>query len=323
MLNFVRSISLVIAATVAAPAAFADTYPSRPIRWVVPYAAGGGSDALARMIAPELSKRLGVPLVIENKPGAASAIAASEVARSAPDGYTILNADIGTLVYNPALFKKLSYDPAKDFRPVSLLIRLPTILVIGPGAPAKSVKELFEIVKAQPGKISYGSAGPGSPHAMAMELVKARVGLDMVHVPYRGGALSLQDVSAGQIPMTMTDFAGGGGMISSGKVTPLAVATPKRMAQLPDVPTFEELGYPGIHAGVFTGIVVPAGTPDDVVARLQKALQETVAEPDVRKRLIDTGHEPIGGTAAQFADVLKQETTVWHKLIKDLNISLD
>jgi tripartite-type tricarboxylate transporter receptor subunit TctC len=317
-----RALLLVVFAAVSS-AAVAETYPNRPIRWIVPYAAGGGSDALARMIQPELSKRLGVPLVIENKPGAASAIAASEVARSAPDGYTILNADIGTLVYNPALFKKLSYDPSKDFRPVSLLIRLPTILVVGPGTQATSVKELFDTVKAQPGKISYGSAGAGSPHAMAMELVKAKVGLDMIHVPYRGGALSLQDVASGQIPMTMTDFAGGGGMITSGKVRPLAVATPKRMEQLPNVPTFDELGYPGIHAGLFTGIVVPAGTPDDIVARLQKALQESVAEPSVRNRLIETGHEPIGSTAEQFSVVLGQETATWHKLIKDLNISLD
>jgi len=321
--TFAHALLLVLFSTLTTVASADPTYPNRAIRWVVPYPAGGGSDALARMIMPELSKRLGVPVVIENKPGAASAIAASEVARSAPDGYTILNADVGTLVYNPALFKKLSYDPAKDFRPVSLLIRLPTILVIGPGSPANSVKELFELVKAQPGKISYGSAGPGSPHAMAMELLKAKVGLDMVHVPYRGGALSLQDVASGQIPMTMTDFAGGGGMIKSGKVRPLAVATAKRMEQLPDVPTFEELGYPGIHAAVFTGIVVPAATPNDIVLKLQKGLQEAVAEPSVRARLVETGHEPIGGTAEQFAAFLQQETPSWHKLIKDLNLSLD
>jgi len=208
--------------------ASADNYPSRPIRWLVPYAAGGGSDTLARMIAPEMSKRLGQSIVIENKPGAASAIAAAEVARSAPDGYTIFSADNGTLVYNPALYKKLAYAP-KDFRPVSLIARSPLILVVGPESKAQSVKELFEQIKSQPGKISHASAGPGSPHAMAMELVKARVGLDMVHVPYRGGAPALQDVAAGQIPMTMTDFSSAAGMIATGKIRALAFANDKRM----------------------------------------------------------------------------------------------
>lgn len=301
----------------------AQSYPDRPIRWVVPYAAGGGSDTVARIVAPELSKRLGQPIVIENKPGAASAIAAAEVARSSPDGYTIFSADNGTLVYNPALYKKLAYDPSKDFRPVSLLARSPTILVVGPGSNAQSVKELFEFVKSQPGKISYASAGPGSPHAMAMELVKVTAGLDMIHVPYRGGALSLQDVAAGQVPMTMTDFGGGGAMINGGKVRPLAIANSSRMAQLPNVPTFEELGYPGILAEAFVGIVVPAATKDEIVSKLEAAIRESVNEPNVRKRLIETGQEPVGGTAAQFTAVLDREVPRWHKLIKDLNISLD
>jgi tripartite-type tricarboxylate transporter receptor subunit TctC len=303
--------------------ASADTnYPNRTIRWLVPYAAGGGSDTLARMIAPEMSKRLGQSIVVENKPGAASAIAAAEVARSAPDGYTIFSADNGTLVYNPALYKKLAYAP-KDFRPVSLIARSPLILVVGPESKAQSVKELFDLIKSQPGKISHASAGPGSPHAMAMELVKARVGLDMVHVPYRGGAPALQDVAAGQIPMTMTDFSSAAGMIATGKIRALAFANDKRMDQLPNLPTFDELGYPGIYAEAFAGVVVPAGTPDDVVAKLEKAVQESVNDPAIKKRLIEIGQEPVGGTAAQFTAVLDREVPRWHKLIKELNMSLD
>lgn len=321
MRAFIRLAALMLVAATAIPAAAQD-YPNRPIRWLIPYAAGGGSDTLARMIAPEMSKRLGQPIVIENKPGAASAVAAAEVARSAPDGYTIFSADNGTMVYNPALYKKLAYDP-KEFRPVSMLARSPTILVVGPSTKASSVKELVASVKSQPGKISYASAGPGSPHAMAMELVKATMGLDMVHVPYRGGALSIQDVAAGQVPMCMTDFSSGSGMIASGKVRALAVANPKRMPQLPDVPTFDELGFKGIYAEAFAGVVVPAGTPADVVAKLQKSVQEAVAEPSIQKRLFDVGQEPVGGTAEQFANVLNTETVRWHKLIKDLNISLD
>lgn len=308
---------------IALGAAHADTYPSRTIRWIIPYAAGGGSDALARVILPALARELGQSVVIENKPGAASAIAATEVARSAPDGYTIFSADNGTLVYNPALFKKLSYDPQKDFAPVSLMGRLPTILVAGPATQAKDVKELVQLVKSQPGKVSYASAGTGSPHAMAMELLKNKAGLDMIHVPYRGGALSLQDVSAGQVPMTMTDYAGGGGLIRSGKVRPLAVANAKRLPQLPDVPTFDELGIKDVYAEAFAGIVVPAQTPPDVVARLGQAVRNAVHDPETHRKLVDIGYEPVGGTPQQFSAVLQQEIPRWHKLIRDLNISLD
>jgi tripartite-type tricarboxylate transporter receptor subunit TctC len=304
-------------------AAAAQGYPNRPVRWIIPYAAGGGSDALARMIAPALSRELGQPVVIENKPGAASAIAATEVARSAPDGYTIFSADNGTLVYNPALYRKLPYNPARDFAPVSLMGRLPTILVAGPASPAKDLKELVQMVKAQPGKLSYASAGTGSPHAMAMELFKKEAGLDMIHVPYRGGALSLQDVAGGQVPITMTDYAGGGGLIRGGKVRPLAVANAKRIPQLPDVPTFAELGYPNVLAEAFAGIVVPKRTPPEVIAKLQAAVQAAVNDPVVKAKLVDIGYEPVGNTPQQFAAVLQQEVPRWHKLIHDLHISLD
>ncbi|MBO9513962.1 MAG: tripartite tricarboxylate transporter substrate binding protein [Variovorax sp.] len=307
----------------AADAAFAQSYPSRPVRWIVPYAAGGGADALARVIMPALSRELGQPVVIENKPGAASAIAAVEVAHAAPDGYTIFSADNGTLIYNPALYKKLPYDPAKDFAPVSLLGRLPTILVAGPASSAKDVKDVVQLAKAEPGKHSFASAGTGSPHAMAMELFRTQAGIDMIHVPYRGGALSLQDVAAGQVPITMTDFAGGGGMIKSGKVRALAVANATRLPQLPDVPTFAELGYKDVLAEAFGGLVVPARTPPAVIARLQDAAQKAVADPEVHKKLIDIGYEPVGGTAQQFQAMLQKDIPRWHKLIRDLNISLD
>ena len=323
MIRMLRSAVLGLGLLALVGAAAAQTYPNRPVRWIIPYAAGGGSDALARMIAPALSRELGQPVVIENKPGAASAIAASEVARSAPDGYTIFSADNGTLVYNPALYKKLSYDPAKDFAPVSLMGRLPTILVAGPASPAKDLKELVQIVKAEAGKMSYASAGTGSPHAMAMELFKKEAGLDMIHVPYRGGALSLQDVAAGQVPITMTDYAGGGGLIRGGKVRPLAVANAKRIPQLPDVPTFAELGYKNVLAEAFAGIVVPARTPPEVIARLQAAVQAAVHDPVVNAKLIGIGYEPVGNTPQQFAAVLQQEIARWHKLIRELNISLD
>ena len=322
-LNHWMAVAVAGLALTLASAGSAQTWPTRPLRWVVPYAAGGGADALARLVAPGLARELGQPVVIENKPGAASSIAASEVARSAADGYTFLSADPGTLVYNPALFKKLSYDPARDFAPVSLLGRLPTILVVGPASSARDAKDLIQQVKAANGKMSYASAGTGSPHAMAMELVKRSAGLNMIHVPYRGGALSLQDVVAGQVPMTMTDYAGGGAMIRSGAVRALAVANATRIPQLPDVPTFGELGYPDVLAEAYGAIVVPARTPADVIARLQAALSSVVNSPEVRQKLIEIGYEPVGGTPAQLTAMLNNDIPRWHKLIKELNISLD
>jgi tripartite-type tricarboxylate transporter receptor subunit TctC len=310
-------------AAIVASAAAQGAYPNRTIRWIVPYNAGGGADALARVIAPALSKELGQSVVIDNKPGAAGVIGAAEAARAAPDGYTIFSGDNGTLIYNPALFKKLQYDPAKDFAPVSLMGRLPTILVAGPAATAKDVKELVQQVKAAPGKMSFASAGTGSPHAMAMELFRKEAGLDMIHVPYRGGALSLQDVAAGQVPVTMTDYAGGGGMIKSGKVRALAVANAKRLPQLPDVPTFAELGYPQVLAEAFGALVVPARTPPEVVAKLQAAIQAAVHDPAVKAKLVDIGYEPVGGTAQQLSAMLAQDIPRWHKLIRELNITLD
>jgi tripartite-type tricarboxylate transporter receptor subunit TctC len=297
-------------------------YPQRPIKWIVPYAAGGGADTLARLIEPEMTKRLGQPIFIENKPGAASSIAAVEVARSSPDGYTIFSADNGTLIYNPALYKKLPYTLAQ-FLPVAMLARSPSILVVSPSSGLHTLQELVDRVKREPGKISYASSGPGSPHAMAMELLKAKVGLDMIHVPYRGGALSIQDVAAGQVPIAMTDFSSGSGLISAGKLRALAVANPKRMPQLAEVPTFDELGFPGIYAEAFGGIVVPAGTPAEIVTTLQRAIAGALNETRVKARLFDLGQEPVGGDSQQFSAVLNEETARWHKLIKELNISLD
>ena len=323
MKKIARAAAVALLATAAAGVALAQAYPNRTVRWIIPYAAGGGSDALARVIQPALSRELGQPVVIENKPGAASAIAAAEVARSAPDGYTIFSADNGTLVYNPALYKKLSYDPQKDFAPVSLMGRLPTILVAGPATPAKDLKEVVAQAKAANGSFSYASAGTGSPHAMAMELFKTQAGLNMIHLPYRGGALSLGDVAAGQVPITMTDFAGGGGLIKGGKVRPLAVANATRLPQLPDVPTFGELGYKEVLAEAFAGIVVPARTPPEVIARLQQAVAAAVRDPQVHAKLVEIGYEPVGGTPQQFTAVLQKEIPRWHKLIRELNISLD
>ncbi|AGW93790.1 MULTISPECIES: Bug family tripartite tricarboxylate transporter substrate binding protein [Cupriavidus] len=307
----------------AIPAYAADTYPAKPIRWIVPYAAGGGSDFLARTISQGLSTKVGQPVVVDNKPGGNTAIGAAETARSAADGYTVLSADNGTLVFNPVLYKTLSYNPAKDLAPVTLLGRFPMILVVGATSPVKNAKEFIAQAKTTQGGINYGSAGAGSPHHLAMELLKVEAGLPMTHAPYRGAAPALSDVAAGQVAAMMVDYAAGAGFIKGGKVRPLAVANATRLPQLPDVPTFAELGFPRVEAAALVGMVVPASTPPEVVNTLNKDVVAAIREPAVNKRLVDFGVEPVGNTPAQFSELLRTESVRWSKLIRDLKITLD
>ena len=316
--------SCLIAIPLVAPfAAQAQAWPSKPVRWLVPYPAGGGSDFLARTIGQQLSAQIGQPVLVDNKPGGNTAIAASDLVRSAPDGYTVLSADNGTLVFNPVLYKSLSYSPTKDLAPVTLMGRFPMILVVSPSVTAKDAKEFIAQAKAKADGINYASAGAGSPHHLAMELLKTEAGLKMIHAPYRGAAPALADVAGGQVPAMMVDLAAGAGFIKGGKVRPLAVASAKRLPQLPDVPTFAELGFKNVEAAALVGMVVPAATPADVVAALNKQVVAAIHAPDVHKKLIDFGVEPVGNTPAQFAELLKSESTRWHKLIRELNITLD
>ena len=304
-------------------AAQAQAWPSKPMRWLVPYPAGGGSDFLARTIGQQLSSQIGQPVLVDNKPGGNTAIAAADLVRSAPDGHTVLSADNGTLVFNPVLYKTLSYSPTKDLAPVTLMGRFPMILVVSPSVKAKDAKEFIAQVQASAYGVNYASAGAGSPHHLAMELLRTEAGLNMTHAPYRGAAPALADVAGGQVPAMMVDMAAGAGFIKGGKVRPLAVANAKRLPQLPDVPTFAELGFKNVEAAALVGMVVPAATPSEVVAALNKQVVAAINAPDVHKKLVDFGVEPVGNTPAQFVELLKSESTRWHKLIRDLNITLD
>lgn len=321
------SIRCLVVALLALPVlsspALADAYPTKPIRWIVPYAAGGGSDFLARTIGQGLSTKVGQPVVVDNKPGGNTAIGASETARAPADGYTVLLADNGTLVFNPALYKTLSYNPTKDLAPVTLLGRFPMILVVGPGTQAKTAQEFIAQAKASPGGLNYASAGAGSPHHLAMELIKVEAGLTLTHAPYRGAAPALADVAAGQVPAMMVDYAAGAGFIKGGKVRPLAVANATRLPQLPDVPTFAELGYKNVEAAALAGMAVPAATPPDVIAVLNKQVVAAIQDAGINKRLVDFGVEPVGNSPAQFNDLLRAETARWTRLIRELKISLD
>lgn len=301
----------------------AQSYPAKPIRWVVPYPAGGGSDFLARTIGQQLSHQINQSVLVDNKPGGNTAIAASEVARSTPDGYTILSADNGTMVFNSALYARLSYNPEKDLVPVTLMGKFPMILVVGPNSEFKTAKEFIAKAKASPGRINYGSAGAGSPHHLAMELLKVNAGLHMVHIPYRGAAPALTDLAGGQVGAMMVDLAAGAGFLKGGKVRPLAVANATRLPQLPDVPTFAELGFKGVEAAAQVGLVAPAGTPADVVASLQRQVAAAIQQPAIRQKLIDFGIEPVANTPQQYADLNRVEVARWHKLIRDQKISLD
>ena len=307
----------------AASTAMAQTYPSKPIRWLVPYPAGGGSDFLARTIGQQLSTQTGQTVIVDNKPGANTAVAAAETARAPADGYTVLSADNGTMVFNPVLYKSLAYSPTKDLAPVTLMGRFPMILVVNPESGIADAKTFIDKAKASSVGINYASAGAGSPHHLAMELLKVETGLRLVHVPYRGAAPALADVVSGQVPAMMVDLAAGASFIKSGKVKPLAVANAVRLPQLPDVPTFAELGYKHVEAAALVGLVVPSATPPDTIAALNKQIVSAIREPGVNKKLQEFGVEPVGSTPAEFAELLKSETARWQKLIRDLGITLD
>lgn len=322
LLKSIALAALVAAPLFTSPAAHA-AYPEQPIRWLVPYAAGGGSDFLARTISNALGPIMGQSVVVENKPGGNTAIAAAETARAKPDGYTVLSADNGTLVFNPALYSNLSYDPAKDLAPVTLLGRFPMILVADPNSGLNSVKDVIERAKDSQHGMNYASAGAGSPHHLAMELFKHELKLDkMTHIPYKGAAPSLTDVAGGQVPVMMVDLAAGAGFIKSGKVKPLAVAHPERLPQLPDVPTFAELGHPQIVAAAHVGMVTAGATPGDVIDALNQKVVAALNDPKVHSTLVEFGIQPVGNSPAEYADMLKAETSRWHALIKELGITL-
>jgi tripartite-type tricarboxylate transporter receptor subunit TctC len=319
-----------VAALLALPAllgtaglAQAQAFPAKNVRWVVPYPAGGGSDFLARTIGQQLASQVNQTILVDNKPGGNTSIAAAEVARAPADGYTILSADNGTMVFNSALYAKLPYNPDKDLTPVTLMGKFPMILVVGPGSDAKDAKDFVAKAKAQPGRINYGSAGAGSPHHLAMELLKVNAGLHLVHIPYRGAAPALADLAGGQVPAMMVDLAAGAAFIKSGKIRPLAVANPTRLAQLPDVPTFAELGFKGVEAAAQVGVVAPAGTPAEVVNTLQKQIATAINTPAVRQKLIDFGIEPVASTPKEYSELIRSEVVRWHALIKKQKISLD
>jgi tripartite-type tricarboxylate transporter receptor subunit TctC len=319
-----RLLGMALASALMAPAIVQaqQAWPNKPVRWVVAYPAGGGSDFLARQLAPQLGKQLGQTLVIENRPGAGGTIGTDNAAKSPPDGYTILTGDNGAMVFNSAMYRKLPYDP-KDFVPVGFMARFPLILAVNPSAGFSSAKELLDEVKKNPAKYTYASPGSGSPHHLAMELLKDRTKSFIVHVPYRGTALAVQDVISGQVPMMVLDTAAGLPQIRAGKVKALAVMSKKRLPSLPDVPTLDEIGIKDFEVTAWQGLFVPKGTPPDIVTHLSAEMNKAITVPEVKARLEDFGLEVTPSNGPALAAFLQKETSFWHALIKERNLSAE
>jgi tripartite-type tricarboxylate transporter receptor subunit TctC len=315
---------MIAAAFVLGTAAAAQTYPSKPIRWIVPYPPGGGSDFFARAVAEKLSAQLGQRMVIDNRPGAATMIGAHEAATSPPDGYTVLQGDGSTYAINPSVYKKMTYDPKTQLAPVSLTARFAMLLVVNPTViQVNSVKQFIDRARKEPGKLSYASVGTGTPHHLAMELFQQKTGIQLLHVPYKGAAPAVQDLLGGHLPAMFLDMATAAPHLKSGRLKALGVAADKRIAQLPDVPTIREAGVPGFEAWAWQGLSVPAGTPKEVIAKLNAEYQKAIADPAVRQKLVEAGIEPVHSTPEQMAAYIASETAKWAKVIKAANITAD
>lgn len=320
-----RKLLLVLGCLLALPQVQAQpkSYPTKPIHLIVPFAPGGSADAMARLLADQLRAQLGQPVIVDNKPGAGGNIGGDMVARAPADGYTVLIAASGPIVINPSLYSKMSYDPVKDLRPVTQLVQEPNLMVINPKIPAKTVAEFIAYAKSKPKEISFGSPGNGTPAHLAGEWFNQLTGTTMAHVPYRGTALALNDLLAGQIAVMIDNIPALLPHVQSGKLRALAVSTEKRAAATPDVPTFAEAGVKGLVFGAWKGLMVPAATPQDIVERLHAASVKALANPEFRKRLSELGAEPVGSTPAQFAAVIKAETASWAALVKSTGTKVD
>ncbi len=317
-----RLATQVLLATIAATPLLASAQ-DKPLEWVVGYAAGGGSDTVARTVAEQMGKTLGRSIVVNNKPGAATNIAADYVAKSKDVGNILFTADFATLAANPSLFAKLPYNAEKEFAPVGLLARFPLMLVVHPSVPAKNFKEFVTWVKASPDGVPYASAGAGSPQHLASELLRETTGLKLSHVPYRGGAPAVQDLVGGQVQVALMDSASVVQYVASGKLRAIGVASRSRLKSFPDVPTLAEQGVKDFEAYAWQGLVVPSATPPETVAKLNKALQAALASEAVKTRFDALALEALPGTPEQMAGFVRSERERWGQLIRANHIRLD
>jgi tripartite-type tricarboxylate transporter receptor subunit TctC len=307
----------------ASPEAHAQAYPSKPIRFVVPYPAGGPLDTIARLLGAKVGESVKQPVVVDNKPGAGGNIGADIVAKSPADGYTILMGAVATHAINPTLYKSVGYDPVKDFAPVTQVASTPNVLVVNPSLPAANVREFVAYAKANPGKLSFGSGSIGSAGHLAGELFKTMTGVDMVHVPYKGAAPAMQDLVAGQIHLMFDNLASSLGQVRGGKVRALAVTTAQKTALAPELPTIAESGLPGFDISTWFGVFAPAGTPKEALDRLHAEFTKALAAPEVREKMTALGAEPVGNTPEQFAAYIKSEAEKYARVIKASGAKVD
>lgn len=307
----------------AAPAAQAQQqWPDKPIRFVVPYPPGGGTDVIARIVQERFQATLGQPVIIENRGGAAGSLGTDVVAKAPSDGYTVLFT-LSSHTINPSIYPKLPFNTVKDFEPVGTVASLPQILVANPQLPVSNVAELIALAKAKPDTLAFASVGNGSPGHLAGELFKLRTGLKMTHVPYRGGGPAVTDVMGGQVPLLWVSIPAAAQFVKSGKLKALAVSTVKRSAAFPDVPTMQEAGVADFEVDSWYAMFVPAKTPKAIVEKLNAALNAIVREPDIRGKLLAQGSEGVGGTPAELGKIVDTELVKWAKLAKDANIRAD
>jgi len=318
----VRCLAALLAALLCAAGASAQDYPSRPIRVIVPFSPGGAVDGPMRAIAQELGKRLKQQVVIENKPGAGATIGSESVAKSAPDGYTLLLAS-QTNAISASLYPKLGFNPIDDFVAISLLGREPGVLVVHPSLPVKSFAELVALAKDKPGQLNYASSGNGSGQHLFMAMAASMAGIKLTHVPYRGSGQATTDLLAGTVPMAFPGTAGMVSHIKAGKLRPLAISGTARSAQLPEVPTLAESGLPGYAAYVWMGLLAPKGTPAAIVERLQRELKAALATPEVIGFMNDAGIEIVGSTAAEFDAYFRDERDRWARIVKETGARID
>ena len=315
-----KRILLVLLALLSPGLAVAQAYPSKPLRMVVTFAAGGGADFVARALAPKLGDLLGQPVLVDNRPGANGALGADIVAKAAPDGYTLLLGAAGTMVVAPHLGANMPFDTFKDLAPVSLVAISPFVVTLHPSVQANSIRELIALAKANPGKINYGTSGTGGSPQLATELFNSMAGVKLVHVPYKGLAPALTDLMGGQIQVVFADVGLVKGHIAGGKLKGLAVTSAVRTSVMPDMPTVAEAGVPGYAAGTWYGVLAPAGTPADIVSRLNAETRKALANADVRAAFASQGVDPAGDTAEQFAGFMREEFAKWGKVIREAGI---
>lgn len=321
--SFAAMVSLGLAAAPQAFAQDASAYPNKPIRLVLPFPPGGGTDTLARIMAPQMSKLLGQQVIVFNRPGASGNIATDEVVRADPDGYTVLMGFNTALTTNPLLYKNLPFDVQRDLKPITMLATAQYVLVVQKSLPVKSVKDLIALAKSEPGKLNYSSSGAGSPLQLAAELFKYRTGTQITHVPYKGGGPATMGLLGGEVQMLFGSVSAVMPYVKEGKLRALAVTGPERSPVMPDLPTMAELGFPGFDVTSWYGLLVPKKTPDAIVNRLAAVAQKVVRSPEVSKAMASQGLEMKTDTPAEFAALIKTETSNWAALFKKMHLKID